>query len=518
MLKIGFVSTETGSSALFGEANTSWSSHERYFGDHPVKAGGTEHAVEIVVKDTQSDSNRAGEVAAELINSDGVDLVLAVLDAGHRQPGRGAVRGQRHPVHHDGRAVAAVLLPRGRQARRPEVQLPLLLGPGGRLGGLPGHVGPGGHQQEGRRPVPERPRRQRLERQLPRSWRRRRASPSTTRASTRTAPRTSPPRSPRSRATTSWSACRSRRTSRRSGSRPSSRATGPKIATIAKALLFPSAVEALGTSADNLCTEVWWHPTAPFKRSLTGQTAQELADEYEDDTGKQWTQPLGFVHALFEVAVAAVTRPAAPTPRRSPRRWPRWRSRRSSATSTGRRGTVRQRRQDPAGRRAVAPDEGGRGEHPFDLVVVSNTLAPEIPTAARSSRSGEPVPARVTGVAQAVRPVVTARRRVVRGRARRGARHRRAERRRQVDAARHGRRHAAPGRRARSASTGRRHPARRRRPLPARDRPGVPGAAPFRRMTVFENVLVGATFGAGHGAAGAPAPRAPRPDALEGRA
>ncbi len=81
----------------------------------------------------------------------------------------------------------------------------------------------------------------------------------------------------------------------------------PKLATIGKALLFPSVVEGIGETANNLGTEVWWHPTAPYTSSLTGQSAQELADAYEEGTGRQWTQPLGFSHALFEVAAAAVT-------------------------------------------------------------------------------------------------------------------------------------------------------------------------------------------------------------------
>ena len=147
---------------------------------------------------------------------------------GHRQPGLGAVRGELDPVHHDGRPVAALRHPRRRQARRPAVQLPLLLGPRGRRRRLLRHLVAGDDEQEGRRPLPQRPRRPGVERELPRPDRGRAASPSTTPGSTPTAPRTSPPRSPRSRAPTSCSASRSRRTSPRSGRRPSSRATRPR--------------------------------------------------------------------------------------------------------------------------------------------------------------------------------------------------------------------------------------------------------------------------------------------------
>ncbi|CAB5020499.1 unannotated protein [freshwater metagenome] len=81
----------------------------------------------------------------------------------------------------------------------------------------------------------------------------------------------------------------------------------PKAATIGKALLFPSSVDALGDLGNNLSTEVWWHPSWPTKSSLTGITPQEFCDLYELKTGKQWTQPIGYVEALFEVAANALT-------------------------------------------------------------------------------------------------------------------------------------------------------------------------------------------------------------------
>lgn len=76
----------------------------------------------------------------------------------------------------------------------------------------------------------------------------------------------------------------------------------PKAASIGKAILFPVAVEALGEAGHNLSSEVWWSPSHPFASSLTGQSAGDLAAGYEAASGRQWTQPIGFVHALFEVA------------------------------------------------------------------------------------------------------------------------------------------------------------------------------------------------------------------------
>lgn len=76
----------------------------------------------------------------------------------------------------------------------------------------------------------------------------------------------------------------------------------PKAASIGKAILFPQAVEALGNTGHNLSSEVWWSPSHPFSSSLSGQSAGDLAAAYSAATGRQWTQPIGFVHALFEMA------------------------------------------------------------------------------------------------------------------------------------------------------------------------------------------------------------------------
>ncbi len=83
----------------------------------------------------------------------------------------------------------------------------------------------------------------------------------------------------------------------------------PKVVSMGKALLFPASVDALGpTAGDGLSSEVWWSPSHPFTSSLTGQSAKQLADAYTAATGKQWTQPLGFAHAIFEVAADALKR------------------------------------------------------------------------------------------------------------------------------------------------------------------------------------------------------------------
>src|SRR5215475_12200843 len=82
----------------------------------------------------------------------------------------------------------------------------------------------------------------------------------------------------------------------------------PKIASVGKALLFPAAVEAIGDIAVGLSSEVWWSPSHPFKSSLNGMSCKQFADAYESDTKKQWTQPIGFIHALLEVAADTLKR------------------------------------------------------------------------------------------------------------------------------------------------------------------------------------------------------------------
>jgi len=82
----------------------------------------------------------------------------------------------------------------------------------------------------------------------------------------------------------------------------------PKIVTIGKALLFPSVINSLGARGNGLTTEIWWSPNHPFKSGLTGQSARELTDAYTRATQRPWTQPIGFKHALFEVAIDVLKR------------------------------------------------------------------------------------------------------------------------------------------------------------------------------------------------------------------
>lgn len=82
----------------------------------------------------------------------------------------------------------------------------------------------------------------------------------------------------------------------------------PKIVTVAKATEFPAAIQAFGERAAGLTVEVWWSPAHPFRSSLTGQSSAELAAAYTKASGRPWTVVLAFKHALFEVAIDALRR------------------------------------------------------------------------------------------------------------------------------------------------------------------------------------------------------------------
>jgi branched-chain amino acid transport system substrate-binding protein len=86
----------------------------------------------------------------------------------------------------------------------------------------------------------------------------------------------------------------------------------PKVITLGKAFLFPSDVASLGPRGVGVTSEVWWTPDHPFKSSLTGIGCKELAQTYEKDTGKHWTQPIPFKHALFEVVIDVLKRTKDP--------------------------------------------------------------------------------------------------------------------------------------------------------------------------------------------------------------
>jgi branched-chain amino acid transport system substrate-binding protein len=156
----------------------------------------------------------------------------------------------------------------------------------------------------------------------------------------------------------------------------------PKAATVAKAILFPQSVEALGEAGHNLSSEVWWSATHPFSSSLTGQSATELAADFTAATGRPWTQPIGFIHSLFEISANVMGRVSDVTDAEAVA---------AAIAATDMDTMVGRIAWNGAGLPPFAaknvtktPLVGGqwrrRGDGGFDLVVVDNQSAPAIPT------------------------------------------------------------------------------------------------------------------------------------------
>lgn len=150
----------------------------------------------------------------------------------------------------------------------------------------------------------------------------------------------------------------------------------PKIVTCPKALEFPQTITAFGDRADGLSVEVAWAPTFPFVSTLTGQTGQQLALAYSRATGNQWSMPLGNRHALLEVVVDVLKRSASPDSADI----------RSAIVATDLKtingpvnfghGPVPNVSETP-----LVAGQWRKGTKGFDLVIVDNSQAPEVPVA-----------------------------------------------------------------------------------------------------------------------------------------
>jgi branched-chain amino acid transport system substrate-binding protein len=57
-----------------------------------------------------------------------------------------------------------------------------------------------------------------------------------------------------------------------------------------------------------LSCEVWWSEHHPYSSSLTNETAKALCQARTKETGRQWTQPIGFKHAGVEIIYDVLTR------------------------------------------------------------------------------------------------------------------------------------------------------------------------------------------------------------------
>ncbi|HEY6277354.1 MAG TPA: ABC transporter substrate-binding protein [Streptosporangiaceae bacterium] len=152
----------------------------------------------------------------------------------------------------------------------------------------------------------------------------------------------------------------------------------PRLATVAKVLLFPPDTAVLGSLVSNIATNSWWGPYMPNHSSLTGQTARSLADAYQAQTGNQWVQGIGSSYSLFEIAHEVFTSPNVTDPH-DPQEVA---AQLHAVNYTGMCGPL-DFAGGPAPGVAIIPPVGvqwkaAAGKYPFEMKVVDNSLNPAV--------------------------------------------------------------------------------------------------------------------------------------------
>ncbi len=160
----------------------------------------------------------------------------------------------------------------------------------------------------------------------------------------------------------------------------------PKIMSSGKALLFPQVPEALASGCYNFIGEMSWSPDWPFKDSLTGKTCKGMGDDFEAKMDMQWQQTIG-QYSKIEWAVDLFKRAPNPEDKESV----------LSVIPATKLDTVNglvdfTQPVDPNGKHNVpnnvrpvyagAQWVKGTGEWPFDFVEISNAAAPGTEVAA----------------------------------------------------------------------------------------------------------------------------------------
>lgn len=317
-LKIGFISPVSGPLAGFGETDGYVLEKAREALVDGITVDGKAYAVEILDRDTQSDPSRAGQLARELINSDGIDIMIAVSTPETINPvsdaceaagvpcistvmpweawyfGRGAKPGEPSPFKYsfhfgfgvdeffrtylsqwdlistnkkvgvmypndaDGNAVRAVLAPKLAEAGYEIVD------PGAYETGTSDYsqqirvFREAGIEIFNTFPIPP---------DFAAFW-------------------------------------------RQAAQQGLHRQI--KIVQLAKTGLFPADIEALGGLGNNLASAAYWHRNFPYTSPVTGLDGAQLCDGYEAASDRQWTQQLGASLSAIDVAMAALLASANP--------------------------------------------------------------------------------------------------------------------------------------------------------------------------------------------------------------
>jgi branched-chain amino acid transport system substrate-binding protein len=151
----------------------------------------------------------------------------------------------------------------------------------------------------------------------------------------------------------------------------------PRLATVAKVLLFPADTVALGPLVNNIATNSWWGPYLRTSSSLDPTlTAKKLSDNFTAQTGKQWVQSIGGTYSLFEVAHQAFSKVSDPHDRQEVARALH------AVNYTGMSGRINFSG-GPAPGVSITPLLGVQwkatsGRYPFQMKVVDNTNIPAV--------------------------------------------------------------------------------------------------------------------------------------------
>ena len=383
-IKLGLVMPQTGPLAFFTEHIPFVLGQLQKTLGGKVKIGGTTHPYEIVTKDSQSNPNRASEVAQELILQDKVDLILAfatpetvnpVADqceingvpcitndaplepyffGRHGDPKKGF--DWTYHFFFSGHELAEAMMPYWRRLPTNKV-----------IGGLWPNDGDGIAQS---RDFPPLFKQNGFSVVDPGRFDMPASSYNAQIAAFKAAnveiiQGVLPP----PEFTTFWNGC-------------AQQGYKPKVVYVGKACEFPPAIDPLGDRALGLSVEVWWSKFHPYHSGLTGQSSLDLANEYEAFSHRQWSLPLGFRHALFEVAFDVLKRTQSLDKPASIR---------DAIKATDYKSIVGNIdfKKGPLPNCALTPLVVGQWEKgkkwPHELVIVDNTTTPEVPVGGEPS-------------------------------------------------------------------------------------------------------------------------------------
>ena len=322
-MKIGVVSPQTGSLAVFGIADK-WSTDltNKTLADGIVLGDGKNHPISIIFRDTQSDSNRAAQVAGDMITNDKVDILLAAGSPDTVNPAADQAEALETPFLSCFNVWSAFVFGRGGSFEKP------FKWTFGQLLGLE-QVCASMVDIFDRTPTNKKVAFLAMNNADGMAWldEATGAPPFLEAAGyTIVAPGLFTPGSEDFTAQISLFKKEGCEVLTGASTTPDftnfwkqslQQGFHPPVASQALALGFPQAAEAIGPSVYGLIgPDGSWHPTFPFTDSVTGMTCQELAENYEEATGSQWTGAIGG-HSKMSWAIDVLSRTKDPDDKES---------------------------------------------------------------------------------------------------------------------------------------------------------------------------------------------------------